>query len=68
MSTRIYLVDDKTAGIEGTELVSATSKAQAISAVVRHRYAANVATQTELVKLVSMGKKVIDATAEASQE
>lgn len=59
---RIYLVASKLGeGNEAGALVRASSQAQAIGHVVRNRYAAEVASQTQLVDLVTAGIKVEDA-------
>ncbi|WP_223621207.1 hypothetical protein [Lysobacter sp. ESA13C] len=68
MSTRIYTVTDSSVADCAPQLVEASTKSQAIAAVVRHRYAARVSSQHELVELLDKGVKVIDASAEASQE
>lgn len=61
-ATRIYSVFDSEVGV--THLVRAATKSQAVNHVVRARFEANVATQSELVALIAEGVAVEDATAE----
>lgn len=74
MSTRIYVVTDKNAppNPDGTPaapaLVRASTKAQAITAVVKDRYSAAVASQEELVATLDKGVKVITAGEEDGAE
>lgn len=59
---RIYLVASKLGeGEEAGALVRASSQAQAIGHVVRNRYVAEVASQTQLVDLLMAGIKVQEA-------
>ena len=60
-TTRIYSVFDSEVGV--THLVRAATKAQAVNHVVRSRFEANVATQEELILLMSNGVRVEDSTA-----
>lgn len=62
MATRIYLVA-KAAGTgdEQGHLVRAATQAQAVRHVVRNTYQAEVATQEQLVDLMTAGAKVEDA-------
>lgn len=74
MSTRIYTVTDKhaQANADGTPaapaLVRASTKAQAIAAVVKERYSAAVASQEALVATIDKGVKVITAGEEDGAE
>jgi len=60
MSQRIYVVT----GEQQPRLVRASSQAQAIGYVVRNKYKAAVASQTDLIELLSQGVKVEEATEE----
>ncbi|WP_408953017.1 hypothetical protein [Lysobacter sp. Hz 25] len=74
MSTRIYAVTDKHAepDADGTpaapSLVRASTKAQAVTAVVRDRYSASVASQEQLVAALAKGVKVITAGEEDGED
>ena len=61
--TRIYLV---TQGNE-TYLVRAANQHRAINHVAKSSIKAHVATQLELVELVSNGARVLDATASGDE-
>lgn len=58
--TRIYTVHDEE--LEQRALVRAISAAQALSYVTRPRFAAAVATQEQLVRMLGQGEVVRDAT------
>jgi hypothetical protein len=58
--TRIYLVTDAADG--GCYLIRAISPAQAIKRVTTGRYEAVVASQDDLLEMINLGAKVIDAT------
>lgn len=62
---RIYLVAPKpgtgSESIDRACLVRANTQAQAIGHAVRNRYTASVATQDQIVDLVSLGAKVEEA-------
>jgi hypothetical protein len=60
MKTRIYVVHD--ADLDQRTLVRATHAAQAIAAVTRPRFAAAVATQEQLVRMLGDGETVTDAS------
>jgi hypothetical protein len=60
--TRIYCVRDNDGG--DSFLVRATSSAQALRHVTSPRFAATVATQDQLVRLLGEDVEVEDATAE----
>lgn len=60
--TRIYTVHDE--DLDQRVLVRAISASQAVAYVTRPRFAAAVATQDQLVKLLGEGQDVKDATAE----
>lgn len=57
---RIYVVHDE--DLDQRVLVRATTAAQAITFVTRPRFAAAVATQDQIVKMLGAGEKVRDAT------
>lgn len=61
MKTRIYVV---TAGGESA-LVRAGNKKSAVNYVASKSMSAHVATQLELVEMLTHGARVIDATTEA---
>lgn len=62
-SKRIYVV--KPANGEGDErLVEASNKTQAVGFVARNHFKANLASQAELVELVTAGVKVEKAVEE----
>ena len=63
MSKRIYLVESTDAQ-EAKRLVKATSPSQAVRHVAS-KYSAEVASQDQLVQLLSVGVKVEDAGVEA---
>lgn len=58
MLNRIYVVTDGT----NTALVRAISRAQAIAHIARSRFSVRVASQDDIVTLVSAGIAVDDAT------
>ena len=60
--TRIYAVTDNCAATATVHLVRATSQAQAIRHIASARYTATVASQDELVEMVTLGAAVYDAT------
>ncbi|MFT3806072.1 hypothetical protein [Arenimonas sp.] len=64
MSTRIYVVTETFEGGTNRHLIRAISPAQAVAAVTKPRFTAEVAGQDELVKLVGEGVKVKDAAGE----
>jgi len=65
---RIYRVSMQ-ADAGGPEvLVRASSQAQAIGFVARHTYSVAVASQSDLVRLLSAGQKVLEPLQEASAD
>lgn len=63
--TRIYRVSEVNGeGIERESLVTAASQAQAISHVVKGRFAAEVASPKDVARLVGAGVAVVEAGAE----
>lgn len=58
--TRIYLVVDKATGTK--RLAKAGNKAQALRAVTSDQFSVDVASQEDLVNLISTGAQVLDAT------
>lgn len=64
MTTRIYIVTNGTAD---PRLVRAANQAQALRHIVKP-YKAEVASQDDLVALVTAGAKVEDASQEGEQE
>lgn len=63
MSTRIYAITYKPSG--KTHLVRAATRSQAVHHVARSEFAADVASQDTLVKLLQSGVAVQDAREEA---
>ena len=63
---RIYVVHDE--DLDQRVLVRATTAAQAITFVTRPRFAAAVATQDQLVKMLGAGQGVRDATEPVPQK
>ena len=61
MNHRIYIVSDNETGV--SKLVRANNKSQAIRYVAENILDASVATQEELVKLLSSGSEVESAVA-----
>jgi hypothetical protein len=61
---RIYMVSSE----DGERLIEASSKSQAISFVANSQFDAEVATQSELVRLISTGTSVegMDESTEAA--
>lgn len=56
---RVYVVVESVKeGVEQRRLVEAVSQAQAVSHVVRGKFVASVASQAELVSLLTSGAKV----------
>jgi hypothetical protein len=54
VKTRIYVVEESD-GVEKSRMVEATSQAAAVNHVVRNRYAARVASATEVHQLTLKG-------------
>jgi iron only hydrogenase large subunit-like protein len=61
--SRIYLVSDDNFG---RYLVRANTPQQAIATIAKQQYTVKVASQDELVALVSDGKKVVEARKDES--
>lgn len=65
MATRIYAVGPKKGSgaqpVESVRLVRASTQAQAVRHVVRNTFTAEVATQEQLVDLMTVGVRVEDA-------
>lgn len=59
MSYRIYVVT----GPEGESMVEAKSQASALHSVVFPKYTAKIATPSDVVRLMSAGKKVVKVEA-----
>jgi len=57
-TTRIYLVEHQIGDVRERRLVKAPNQAQAVAHVVRSRVKVDVASQEDLVALVSAGTKV----------
>lgn len=63
--TRIYVVTDTEDGAQ--RLVRATNQSQALRLATKDRFAVDIASQDDLVALISNGVPVLEATSEDEQ-
>lgn len=61
-ATRVYVVKEE--GVDKERLVRAINPAQAIRHVVRKKFSADVATQDALIRVLSSGATVEEASAD----